>query len=92
MPTVSQTRQLAVTGHLPARLEPGKLDQSQPRSSTERSATHPVTLRQQQARGMPRQPTRETLHTADSVRSLAGPSMSGAARRSPGSGVLGQSS
>ena len=43
MPTVSQTRQLAVTGHLPARLEPGSWVDPSP--AAQRNAAQPIRSR-----------------------------------------------
>jgi hypothetical protein len=60
MPAVSQTGQLAVIGHLPARLEPGSWASPGHSSSTETQPKPPgqATLRQQ-ANHRPRRATRE---------------------------------
>ena len=45
MPTVSQTRQLAVTGHLPARLEPGSPVSPGPAAQRKPTVNPPVRSR-----------------------------------------------
>jgi hypothetical protein len=71
MPAVSHTGQLAVIGHLPARLEPGSWASPGPSSSTETQPRPPGQARPRYA-GIKRatgrdEPPEKKLRTADSV-------------------------